>query len=272
MNLKLNKLVVSALASTFLMGFGANAMADSTFDLVQALIAKGVLTEEEGLALMKGRENDIQTADKKVKKATRLGISDAIDNATLYGDVRVRYEDRSGTGIGTTAGKSIDEKRERARYKVTLGVKTESGDWYTDLAVAMGANGRSDNATFGKSATANIDDKETVFIKRAMIGYKATDWLTLEAGRMNNPLYTTPMVWDADLNFEGLAEKVNYKLNNADFFITAAQAEYQGDRKNFPTQVQLLVLLMGTRSQQNSLHYKVVLNMPLMTTPQQKLL
>ena len=242
MNFKLNKLVLASLTGSFLLGFGANAMADSTFDLVQALVTKGVLTEEEALPLLKGRENDIQLADKKVKKAAKLSVSDAVDNATLYGDIRLRYEARDGTGVGGpsiaggTTGVDIDENRDRARYKVTLGVKTEAGDWYTDLALAMGATGRSDNATFGSDATGGaIDGKQGVFIKRAMLGWKATDWLTLEAGRMNNPLYTTPMVWDADLNFEGLAEKVNYKMNFADLFFTAAQASYQGDRKNFST-------------------------------------
>ena len=234
MNFKLNKLVLASLTGSFLLGFGASAMADSTFDLVQALVTKGVLTEEEALPLLKGRENDIQLADKKVKKAAKLGISDAIDNATLYGDIRIRYEQREGSGVGLLSTNNVDANRDRPRYKLTLGVKTETGDWYTDLALAMGAGGRSDNATFGKSTTAgSIDDKEALFVKRAMIGWKATDWLALEAGRMNNPLYTTPMVWDADLNFEGLAEKVNYKMNFADLFFTAAQAQYQGDRRNF---------------------------------------
>src|SRR5450830_1098979 len=150
-----------------------------------------------------------------MKKASKLKVSDAIDSATVYGDIRVRAEARSGNGINaaTTAATnpSIDQERDRARYKMTLGVKTESGAFYTDLAMAMGANGRSDNATFGKSATSNIDDKEALFIKRAMIGFKATDWLTVEAGRMDNPLYTTPMVWDADLNFQGGAK---YAIND----------------------------------------------------------
>ena len=84
MNYKLHSLVAATLTSSLLMGFGVNAMADSTFDLVQALVAKGVLTEEEAIPLMKGRENDIQLADKKVKKAARLTVSDAIDNATVY--------------------------------------------------------------------------------------------------------------------------------------------------------------------------------------------
>lgn len=58
-------MVAATLAGSVLMSFGTSAMADSTFDLVQALVAKGVLTEEEALPLLKGRENDIQLADKK---------------------------------------------------------------------------------------------------------------------------------------------------------------------------------------------------------------
>ncbi len=232
MNFKVRSLVAATLAGSMLMGFGVNAMADSTTDIVNALVSKGVLTEEEGALLTKGRTDEAAGQAKALKKAGKLKVSDAIDNATVYGDIRVRYEDRSGTGFGATVA-NTHETRDRARYKMTLGVKTESGDWYTDLALAMGANGRSDNATFGKAATSNINDKETVFIKRAMVGYKATDWLTIEAGRMTNPLYTTPMVWDADLTWEGLAEMAKFKVGSADIFLTAAQESYQGDRKNF---------------------------------------
>jgi len=215
----------------------------STTDIVNALVAKGVLTEEEGALLNKGREGEKAGQEKALKKAGKLSVSDAVDNAQLYGDIRVRYEHREGTGVAgtgyqssspTTITPGVDQNRERARYKITAGVKTESGKWYTDLAFAMGANGRSDNATFGKSATSNLNDKETLFVKRAMVGYKATDWLTLEAGRMTNPLYTTPMVWDADLTVEGLSEKFKYKANdNLELFGVAGQWSYQGDRKNF---------------------------------------
>ena len=169
---------------------------NSTTDIVNALVAKGVLTEEEGALLNKGREGEAAGQAKALKKAGKLTVSDAIDNATLYGDIRVRYEDRQGDGV-VAANTTGSEHRQRDRYKVTLGVKTTSGDWYTDLALAMGANGRSDNATFGSFGSTGggnaLNNKETLYIKRAMVGYKATDWLTLEAGRMDNPLYTTSM-------------------------------------------------------------------------------
>ena len=231
MNFKLSNLVAATLAGSMLMGFGANAMADSTTDIVNALVSKGVLTEEEGALLTKGRTDEAAGQAKALKKAGKITMSDAIENATIYGDMRIRAEHREGNGVAGTAGTSVDANLDRARYKMTLGVKTESGSFYTDLALAMGAAGRSDNATFGgKDATANINNKEGLFVKRAMVGYKATDWLNIDAGRMDNPLYTTPMVWDADLTVEGLAEKAKFKAGNADIFLTAMQASYQGNR------------------------------------------
>ena len=226
MNFKLRNMVAATLAGSVLMGFGTSAMADSTFDLVQALVSKGVLTEEEALPLLKGRENDIQLADKKVKKAAKLSVSDAIDNATLYGDIRARAEFRKGED---DQAKSIEQERTRTRYKLTFGAKTTAGDFYSDLAFAMGSGGRSDNATFGSTNGAN--NKDALLVKRAMLGWNVTDWLAVEAGRIANPLYTTSMVWDGDLTIEGLAEKANFNLGNADVFLTAFQSQYEGDRR-----------------------------------------
>jgi phosphate-selective porin len=66
--LKLRHLSV-AVGSALLLGFGANAMADSTKDIVNALVAKGVLTEEEGDLLSKGRNMEQEAQAKKEKKA-----------------------------------------------------------------------------------------------------------------------------------------------------------------------------------------------------------
>lgn len=225
MNTKIRSLVATAVTSTFLLGYGATAMADSTFDLVDALVKKGVLTEEEAIPLLKGREADIQAEKKAIKKG-RVGISDAIDNAKLYGDMRVRAEFRKGED---TLATPVEQERTRTRYKMTMGVKTEAADFYGDLAFAMGSGGRSDNATFG--ATNGANNKDTLFVKRAMIGWKTTDWLTLEAGRMQNPLYTTTMVWDGDLTIEGLSEKFNFNFGDTEAFVTLVQSQYEGDRR-----------------------------------------
>ncbi len=44
----------------------------------------------------------------------------------------------------------------RQRYKITLGFKTKIADnWFTDIALAMGSKGRSDNATLGSGGFQN---------------------------------------------------------------------------------------------------------------------
>jgi phosphate-selective porin OprO and OprP len=63
---------VAALCGTLMLAGSMNAMADSTDDIVHALIAKGVLTEEEGALLLKGRAGEKEAAQKAQK-----------DNATV---------------------------------------------------------------------------------------------------------------------------------------------------------------------------------------------
>lgn len=70
--------VIAALSGALVMGFGANAMADTTDDIVNALIAKGVLTEEEGALLMKGRTGEKEAAEEKKKTSVSTKFKDGI--------------------------------------------------------------------------------------------------------------------------------------------------------------------------------------------------
>jgi len=143
----------------------------------------------------------------------------------------LREEYRDGEGY---SGSSItaDSARTRTRGKFELGVSTEVGKWYGDIALAAGSSGRSDNFTFGNASSGEFNPKESIYLKRAMLGWKPTEWLALEGGRMKNPLYTTSMVWDADYSVSGLTEKFNYKTQaGTEWFLTLGQwANYQMDR------------------------------------------
>ena len=193
-------LVVSTLA------FSVPVFSDTTEDLVNALVTKGILTEDEAALLTKKHAGETKARDQKVN--SKLSISKYLDEGKLYGDIRVRQEWRDANEYG--GNDSID--RSRQRYKITLGFKTKISDnWFTDLALAMGAKGRSDNATLGSGGSQEF--KQELFVKRAMIGWKPTDWLTLQAGRIKNPLYTKPMVWDKDLTWDGASWKTKYKMS-----------------------------------------------------------
>tara|TARA_R110002073_G_scaffold334528_1_gene524228 strand:- start:862 stop:2244 length:1383 start_codon:yes stop_codon:yes gene_type:complete len=57
--------MMAALISTVLLGYGTNAMADSAVDLIQTLVDKGILTEEEAMPLIKSRQNNVKAAENK---------------------------------------------------------------------------------------------------------------------------------------------------------------------------------------------------------------
>lgn len=91
--------VIAAVSGAMLLSFGVNAMADTTDDIVNALMAKGVLTEEEGALLMKGRTGEKEAAEAKKKTAVTAKYKDGIVfesgdgdfSATLNGRVHADY-------------------------------------------------------------------------------------------------------------------------------------------------------------------------------------
>ena len=204
--MKANKFLSTVVVAA-LMAPAFSAMAnDTTQDLINALVTKGVLTEDEARVLSKTSNGNYAKKNKEIK--SKLSISKHLEKATLYGDIRARQEWRNAKEYGG----NDEVNRSRQRYKITLGLKTNiTDDWYTDLALAMGSKGRSDNATLGSGGYEEA--KQGLYVKRAMIGWKPTDWLAVEAGRIKNPLYTKAMVWDKDLTWDGVAFKAKNKLN-----------------------------------------------------------
>jgi phosphate-selective porin OprO/OprP len=66
---------VAALCGTLMLAGSMNALADSTDDIVHALIAKGVLTEEEGALLLKGRAGEKEAQQKAAKDNATVKMS-----------------------------------------------------------------------------------------------------------------------------------------------------------------------------------------------------
>jgi len=225
--MKFHKKLATAVSGAVLLMAGQIALADSTTDIVDALVSKGVLTEEEGKLITKGAQSKAK-ADEKANKS-RISVGSFIDNATMYGDIRARYERRDGQGNATGSTNTEKSEVNRARYKTTLGINTKSGNWYSDWAMSISSKGTSDNVTFGDtpvSAGSGMNNKTSsgLFIKRAQVGWNVTDWLSIEAGRMANPLYSVnAMVFDRDIVFEGAQEKFKYKVGDVELFGTAAQ-------------------------------------------------
>jgi phosphate-selective porin len=110
----IQKKLVAAVSGAVLLMTGQLALADSTNDIVEALISKGVLTEEEGKLLTKGHKGEIESERKKRDKdwTSHIKINGYVQNrmtpfqsgdegTVLWPDPSVG-DDTSGSGRGQT--------------------------------------------------------------------------------------------------------------------------------------------------------------------------
>jgi len=149
MNVKLSKLVIAALASSSIMGFASMAHADSTTDIVNALVMKGVLTEEEGALITKGHGSETAAAKKEkdttVHSAGKMSIRGYFQmrNTTLLGgDNRGvnLWSDRSVGNMLSMADKDKNFIIRRARVIIS-GSAGDRIDYYIQPDFASSASG-----------------------------------------------------------------------------------------------------------------------------------
>jgi Putative porin len=165
-----------------------------------------------------------KTVPAEKSSADKWKLSTSITEMELYGDVRVRYEYRGSRTDDTpvappgpgVAGTNDWQERERERYRLRIGLRgTLLDDWFFGLRLETNASSRSTNVTFGDDTASNTPggggpfekNSDTIYVGQAYGGYKGFPGFTFTGGRMPNPLVTTLMVWDPDINPEGLAEQ-----------------------------------------------------------------
>src|SRR6202040_3697087 len=86
---------------------------------------------------------------------------------------------------------------------------TLADDLFFGLRLETSSNPRSTNVTIGDESSGGPFAKgsDGINVGQAYLGYKGFKDITLTVGRMPNPLVNTFMVWDPDINPEGLAEQ-----------------------------------------------------------------
>ena len=188
--------------------------------LLDLLVKKKLITDQEAEEV-RGElvKESAQTSAGKWK------LSTPITEIELYGDARIRYaynggETKSRGPVASpganVAGLNDWEERKRERYRLRLGLRgTLMDDWFFGVRLETGQNPRSTNVTFGDDTSSTSPGGGGPFAKgsdginvgQAYLGYKGFPDFTFTGGKMPNPLITTRMVWDPDINPEGLAEQ-----------------------------------------------------------------
>jgi hypothetical protein len=141
-------------------------------------------------------------------------LAPAITELELYGDARIRYEYRGGRlPSGDQFGQDHPNdwyERERERYRLRIGLNGKLlDDWFFGIRLETSTNPRSTNVTFGDDANSGpfAKNNDGIYVGRAYFGYKGFPGLTLTGGKFAPPFVNTTMVWDDDINVEGLAEQ-----------------------------------------------------------------
>ncbi len=153
----------------------------------------------------------------------------------LYGDFRARYEGEfypSGNSAvinysGINGGSPVDvlnpvnvpfldssADRNRFRLRARLGLDADLFDGFTaGMRLATGDSNTpvSTNQTLGGSG-GNFS-KYQIWLDRAFLKYQPIDEVAVKVGRFENPFWApSELVWDQDLNFDGLAVQTKYEV------------------------------------------------------------
>ena len=202
------KLTFAAVALLFA-STGTSSRAQDAGALLDLLVKKKLITNREA--------EEVRADLVKESASTAAGkwkLSTPITELELYGDVRLRYEVREGR-LPSNFQFGQDHtndwyERYRNRYRLRIGLRgTLADDWFFGVRLETNTDPRSTNVTFGGD-TANgpfAKNDDGIFVGQAYFGYTGFPDFKFTGGKMPQPLITTPLLWDDDINPEGLAEQ-----------------------------------------------------------------
>ena len=191
-----------------------NAQNDSTDVLIQVLLRKGILSESEASEIRQevmvvAEAQKAEIVDAAVAQVERtyasipsVPIPGKLSNVMLTGNARFRYHYENAE---SRSGENND--RSRWRYRIRLGsiYQFKESPYSLGVQLETATSNDSNNANFG-----GFFDKSGsgMSVGRMYLNYKGDD-LNITFGKHASPFYMPKMLWDGDLNIEGLSESIS---------------------------------------------------------------
>ena len=198
------------------------ARAQDSGALLDLLVKKGVVNDQEAEDLRAQLTKDFAATP-----AGKLNLGSALTELRLAGDVRIRYEDREGKLPPAAAVPNDKSERTRFRYRLRFGLYGKLlNDWSFALRLETATGNRSSNVTMGDDGGPFAKTSDALNVGQIYATWTPSPMFSLTAGRMANPLVTTPMVWDADINPEGFAEQLKYRDGDNEWSASLGQFLY----------------------------------------------
>ena len=214
----MKKLLGAGLCLAFVLFAGIGSSFAGEVDiLLQKLVEKGVLTAGEAQQI--GTETKEQVKS-EIAQGKSSGSPEWAQRIKFKGDARIRYQNYRRKSDNLVNGQHYN--KDTARLRLRLGTEAKVNDQikvYAGLASGSDANSNSTNQTF-------TDDfaKKPIWIDYAYAEYTPFTWATFIGGRMKNPIWEPQdMLWDTDINPEGVAVKLNKTITPGfDTFLNGA--------------------------------------------------
>ena len=161
--------------------------------LIEKLVEKGVLNSSEAEQLAKEtRENT-------------ASVPAWFEKIDFSGDIRLRHDTQ------WIEDDSNDYDRNRERFRIRFGFKAKTSNT-TEVGVRL-ASGSGYQNTTNQSCDGHARGKE-IFIDRAYASWKPADFIKITGGKHKNLLFTSSLVWDSDVNPEGISECFKFDATN----------------------------------------------------------
>ncbi|MFT3831308.1 MAG: putative porin [Opitutaceae bacterium] len=182
----------------------ATAVAQDSGPLIDLLVKKGLINDQEAEELRTDLTKDFaaNTAAGKLNLATHL------TEFKIGGDVRLRHQYQETQAQNT--GVTTDRTRERFRLRLNGDFQMQKG-WSAGFALETASAADSGNQTLE-----NGGDDYGIYLARAYVAWQPRNDLKFVGGKFRNPLYTTDLVWDGDINPQGLSESYTVSLGGKD--------------------------------------------------------
>ena len=158
------------------------------------------------------------------KAGERLGLPSWLDRIEFYGDLRLRAQEDSFASNNevplnlndVTRNMNLNnatEDRNRLRVRARLGADVKVNDWLVGgLQFVTGLQ----TTPLTPNQTEGIAQGKYVFgLDRAFLKATPRPWLMVEGGRFANPFFTTDILFDPDLAFDGVAATFSPKLTDS---------------------------------------------------------
>lgn len=207
--------------------------------LVKKLVEKGLITQQEAndmLSETKAEENKdyeekkqavvAEVKDEIAKSQDKLKdtiLPSWIKNTTFSGDMRLRYAfDKMEDFDPSTRAEINSPDRHRGRFRLRYGFETTVND-----KVKVGfrlASGTGEQVSTNQTMQDTFSQKN-IWIDRAYLEVKPIPELRFAGGKIENPFYTTDLLWDPDITPEGVVVQAKKTFGEKDFniepFVTA---------------------------------------------------